>query len=129
MRASEFDGRQDDHRDRAPFIDSAPRRPDHRPGGWTYQRIRHSRRTCGSPRPILEALQFAVSGRQLMIYSMTGFGSSRAEAPNLSVLVEIKSVNHRYLDVHIKIPSEYQNFESVVRLKISGVFKRGRLDA
>ena len=64
-----------------------------------------------------------------MIYSMTGFGSARAEAPNLSALIEIKSVNHRYLDVHIKIPGEYQNFENIVRQKISGVFKRGRLDA
>ncbi len=64
-----------------------------------------------------------------MIYSMTGFGSARAEAPNLAVLVEIKSVNHRYLDVHIKMAGEYQNFESVLRQKISGAFKRGRLDA
>src|SRR5436309_15059298 len=64
-----------------------------------------------------------------MIYSMTGFGSGRAEAPNLSVLVEIKSVNHRYLDIHIKIPGEYQNFENVIRQKISTAFKRGRLDA
>ena len=63
-----------------------------------------------------------------MIYSMTGFGSARAEAPNLSVLVEIKSVNHRYLDVHIKIPGEYQNFESVIRHRLSSAFKRGRLD-
>jgi uncharacterized protein (TIGR00255 family) len=47
----------------------------------------------------------------------------------LSVLVEIKSVNHRYLDVHIKIPGEYQNFENIVRQRISGAFKRGRLDA
>jgi uncharacterized protein (TIGR00255 family) len=64
-----------------------------------------------------------------MIYSMTGFGSARAEAPNLSVLTEIKSVNHRYLDVHIKIAGEYQNFENVVRQRISGVFRRGRIDA
>jgi TIGR00255 family protein len=64
-----------------------------------------------------------------MIYSMTGFGSARAEAPNLSVLVEVKSVNHRYLDVHIKMPGEYQNFENVVRQRISGAFKRGRIDA
>jgi uncharacterized protein (TIGR00255 family) len=63
-----------------------------------------------------------------MIYSMTGFGSARAEAPNLSVLVEIKSVNHRYLDVHIKIPGEYQNFENIIRQKLSTAFKRGRLD-
>ncbi len=64
-----------------------------------------------------------------MIYSMTGFGSGRAEAPNLSVQVEIKSVNHRYLDLHIKIPAEFQNFENVIRQKVSGRFKRGRLDA
>jgi uncharacterized protein (TIGR00255 family) len=63
-----------------------------------------------------------------MIYSMTGFGSARAEAPNLAVLIEIKSVNHRYLDVHIKIPGEYQNFENVIRQRISAAFKRGRLD-
>ena len=64
-----------------------------------------------------------------MIYSMTGFGSARAEATNLAVLVEIKSVNHRYLDLHIKIPPEFQNFENVIRQKVSGLFKRGRLDA
>jgi uncharacterized protein (TIGR00255 family) len=64
-----------------------------------------------------------------MIYSMTGFGSARAEAPNLAVLVEIKSVNHRYLDVHIKIPGEYQNFENIIRQRASAAFKRGRLDA
>src|SRR5438477_3020791 len=63
-----------------------------------------------------------------MIYSMTGFGSGRAEGANLAVLVEIKSVNHRYLDVHIKIPGEYQNFENVIRQKLSSAFKRGRLD-
>src|ERR1043165_768117 len=63
-----------------------------------------------------------------MIYSMTGFGSARAEAPNLSVLVELKSVNHRYLDVHIKIPSEYQNFVNIIKQRISGAFKRGRVD-
>jgi uncharacterized protein (TIGR00255 family) len=63
-----------------------------------------------------------------MIYSMTGFGSARAEAPNLAVLVEVKSVNHRYLDIHTKIPNEYQNFENIIRQKISSGFKRGRMD-
>jgi uncharacterized protein (TIGR00255 family) len=63
-----------------------------------------------------------------MIYSMTGFGSARAEAPNLAVLVEVKSVNHRYLDIHTKIPNEYQNFENIIRQKISAGFKRGRMD-
>ena len=64
-----------------------------------------------------------------MITSMTGFGSARAEGPNLNVLVEIKSVNHRYIDIHVKIPGEYQVFENQIRQKISETFKRGRLDA
>jgi uncharacterized protein (TIGR00255 family) len=63
-----------------------------------------------------------------MITSMTGFGSARAEGPNLTVLVEIKSVNHRYVDIHIKIPSEYQNFENQIRQKIAATFRRGRFD-
>jgi uncharacterized protein (TIGR00255 family) len=63
-----------------------------------------------------------------MITSMTGFGSARAEGPNLTVLVEIKSVNHRYVDIHIKIPSEHQNFENQIRQKIAATFKRGRFD-
>lgn len=59
---------------------------------------------------------------------MTGFGSARAEAANLTVLVEIKSVNHRYIDIHIKIPGEFQSFENQIRQKISSTFKRGRFD-
>jgi uncharacterized protein (TIGR00255 family) len=64
-----------------------------------------------------------------MIYSMTGFGSARSEAPNLTVLVEMKSVNHRFLDVHIRLAGEYQNFENLIRQRISAAFKRGRIDA
>jgi uncharacterized protein (TIGR00255 family) len=64
-----------------------------------------------------------------MIYSMTGFGSARTEAENLTVLVEIKSVNHRYIDIHIKIPGEFQSLENHIRQKITSSFKRGRFDA
>jgi len=64
-----------------------------------------------------------------MITSMTGFGSARAEGQNLTVLVEVKSVNHRYIDIHIKIPGEFQSFENQIRQKIAGSFKRGRFDA
>ena len=63
-----------------------------------------------------------------MITSMTGFGSSRAEGDNLTVLVEIKSVNHRYIDTHVKMPSEFQRFENQIRQKIASCFKRGRFD-
>src|SRR5262249_1055325 len=63
-----------------------------------------------------------------MITSMTGFGSARAEAQNLTVLVEIKSVNHRYIDTHIKIPGEFQSLENRIRHRISGNLKGGRFD-
>ena len=63
-----------------------------------------------------------------MITSMTGFGSARTEGANLTVLVEIKSVNHRYIDIHIKIPGEFQSFENPIRQKIAATFKRGRFD-
>lgn len=64
-----------------------------------------------------------------MIKSMTGFGSARSEADNLTVLVELKSVNHRYIDIHIKIPGEFQNFENRLRQRVAAGFKRGRFDA
>lgn len=63
-----------------------------------------------------------------MIHSMTGFGSNRAEGRNLTVLIEIKSVNHRYIDIHVKMPGEFQHFENLIRQKLSISFKRGRLD-
>ncbi|HEX4998839.1 MAG TPA: YicC/YloC family endoribonuclease [Terriglobia bacterium] len=63
-----------------------------------------------------------------MINSMTGFGSARAEAQNLTVLVEIKSVNHRYIDTHVKMPAEFQTFEPAIRKRIAAAFRRGRFD-
>ena len=63
-----------------------------------------------------------------MIYSMTGFGSGRIEAPNLAVSVEAKTVNHRYLDVHVRLPSEFQSLEGVVRKAVSDTLRRGRVD-
>ena len=59
---------------------------------------------------------------------MTGFGSARAEGSNLNVLVEIKSVNHRHIDIHVKIPGEFQTFENQIRQKVASKFKRGRFD-
>jgi uncharacterized protein (TIGR00255 family) len=63
-----------------------------------------------------------------MILSMTGFGSGRAEVPNLSISVEAKTVNHRHLDLHIRLPAEFQNLEPVVRKVVSGKLRRGRVD-
>lgn len=63
-----------------------------------------------------------------MILSMTGFGSGRAEASNASISVEAKTVNHRYLDLHVRLPSEFQSLEPVVRKAVSSKLRRGRID-
>ena len=63
-----------------------------------------------------------------MILSMTGFGSGRVEIPDLTISVEAKTVNHRYLDLHIRLPSEFQSLEPVVRKAVSGKLRRGRVD-
>ena len=63
-----------------------------------------------------------------MILSMTGFGSSRIEVPSLTIAVEAKTVNHRYLDLHIRLPGEFQALEPVVRKVVAGRLRRGRVD-
>ena len=46
---------------------------------------------------------------------MTGFGRCEIEEDNRKITVEIKSVNHRYLDVNVKLPKKLSFFESAVR--------------
>ena len=50
-----------------------------------------------------------------MIKSMTGFGRAEIADASRKFTVEIKSVNHRYLDVNIKLPKSLNFFESAIR--------------
>ena len=50
-----------------------------------------------------------------MIKSMTGFGRCEVSENSRKFTVEIKAVNHRYLDVTIKMPKSLNYFESAVR--------------
>ena len=63
-----------------------------------------------------------------MILSMTGFAAEATELPGLSVSVELRSVNHRYLDVTVKLPDEFRHLESVLRERLSGELKRGKVE-
>ncbi len=63
-----------------------------------------------------------------MISSMTGFGSSRVESANVAISVEARTVNHRYLDLNVRLPSEFQNLEPTVRKAASSMLNRGRVD-
>ena len=50
-----------------------------------------------------------------MIKSMTGFGRAEAVSRERKVSVELKSVNHRYLDLNIKMPKRLSYFEGEIR--------------
>lgn len=59
---------------------------------------------------------------------MSGFGASKCEREGYEVSVEIKTVNHRYLDYNIRMPRNLGKFEDEVRKTISKRLSRGRVD-
>ncbi|MCI9323174.1 MAG: YicC family protein [Lachnospiraceae bacterium] len=63
-----------------------------------------------------------------MIKSMTGFGRCEVAENNRKFTVEIKSVNHRYLDVNIKMPKKLNFFESAIRAELKNYISRGKVD-
>ncbi|MCF8056787.1 MAG: YicC family protein [Desulfocapsa sp.] len=60
--------------------------------------------------------------------SMTGFGRGEAEAGGRQWVVEIRCVNHRYLDLKIKMPKGYAGLEEQVRKTVAATMQRGRVD-
>lgn len=63
-----------------------------------------------------------------MIKSMTGFGRCEIAGKDRKLTVEMKSVNHRYLDVAIKMPKKFNFFESAIRTELKNYISRGKVD-
>ena len=63
-----------------------------------------------------------------MIKSMTGFGRCEVSENNRKFTVEMKSVNHRYLDVNIKMPKKLNFFEAAIRGLLKDYIQRGKVD-
>lgn len=63
-----------------------------------------------------------------MIKSMTGFGRCEVTEGSRKYMVEMKSVNHRYLDVNIKMPKSLNFFESTIRTLLKEYMERGKVD-
>ncbi len=63
-----------------------------------------------------------------MIKSMTGFGRGEISGSDRKITVEMKSVNHRYLDINIKMPKKLGIFEASMRSLIKEYTERGKLD-
>lgn len=63
-----------------------------------------------------------------MIKSMTGFGRCEICEDNRKFTVEMKSVNHRYLDVNLKMPKKLNFFEAAIRNLLKEYTQRGKVD-
>lgn len=63
-----------------------------------------------------------------MIKSMTGFGRCEIQETQRKITVEMKSVNHRYLDVNIKMPKKLNFFEAAIRNELKSYIQRGKVD-
>ena len=63
-----------------------------------------------------------------MIKSMTGFGRCEFADEQRKITVEMKSVNHRYLDVGVKLPRKLGFFETSIRTLLKDYLQRGKVD-
>lgn len=63
-----------------------------------------------------------------MIRSMTGFGRSKTIKDGMEFNIDIRSVNHRYLDLNLRIPKYYGFAENKIRNTVSKYISRGKID-
>ncbi len=63
-----------------------------------------------------------------MTYSMTGFGRHESENNHYKIVIEIKSVNHRYNDIIIKMPKKLNVLEEKMKTKVKEYVNRGRVE-
>lgn len=63
-----------------------------------------------------------------MVKSMTGFGRCELTTPDYKITVEIKSVNHRYCDMNLKIPKKFNAYEADIRALLKNYAARGKID-
>lgn len=63
-----------------------------------------------------------------MILSMTGYTNTNADFASGSLTLELRAVNHRYLDIQLRMPDELRNFESPLREMIAAQLQRGKVE-
>lgn len=63
-----------------------------------------------------------------MIKSMTGYGRAKLSKDDREYQIEIKSVNHRYLDISVRIPKQLSYLEETIKKEIAKKVKRGKID-
>ena len=63
-----------------------------------------------------------------MLKSMTGFGRCEMATDEYKISVEMKAVNHRYLDLSIKMPKKFNYFVAAIRAQLKKYIQRGKVD-
>lgn len=63
-----------------------------------------------------------------MILSMTGYATASTELDSGSLTLELRAVNHRYLDIQLRMPDELRGFEGVLREAITAQLQRGKVE-
>ena len=63
-----------------------------------------------------------------MICSMTGFGRGQKEGEGYSVTIEIRTLNGRTLDIVLRLPKNYGEFEDILRKRVARTLRRGRVE-
>jgi uncharacterized protein (TIGR00255 family) len=69
-----------------------------------------------------------MTGERRSIRGMTGFGRGGAERDGLRFEVEVKGVNHRFLDIKLRLPADYVRLEADLRGRVQKRVARGRVD-
>jgi uncharacterized protein (TIGR00255 family) len=63
-----------------------------------------------------------------MIKSMTGYGQGSADGEDFKVRVDVRTVNNRFLDIHLRSPQELASLEVTLKKQVQGGVRRGRVD-
>jgi uncharacterized protein (TIGR00255 family) len=63
-----------------------------------------------------------------MIRSMTGFGNATAEYKNKTISIDIKSLNSKYFDLNLRLPSSYRDKDLELRSELSRDLERGKIE-
>ncbi|HEY6290729.1 MAG TPA: YicC/YloC family endoribonuclease, partial [Terriglobia bacterium] len=63
-----------------------------------------------------------------MLHSMTGYSSTRGEEAEFSLTVSLKSTNHRFLDVQLRVPPSIESLEPAVRRLLKDRVSRGHIE-
>lgn len=102
--------------------------PDYREGAMTRPHLFPTTATaprCYNPRPC--GVDSAM-GKKPVIQSMTAFGRAERQTPWGAALCEMRSVNHRYLEVTLRLPDDLRVLEPVIRDRIAARLGRGKVE-